>query len=244
MDPSQSIGASREANELRLVTDDLVAALTSQSPRLIAATSHAEWRRACLYGRTAAGLLRYHATMADTSDSRVAQLLGQRDAMMAVNLQAIVAHEAQRGPTLVFAHNRHLQKDLSTWQLEGMALSWWSAGAIAAAQIGDQYAFLASGLGSAADQGLDAPKPDTLEGALSAIAESRCIFNSRRLAETLRGMGAKLTLRTDTSTNHGYFALDPDQLDGTDGVIFIKDIPSGSQRIQTGDASDANPQEC
>jgi erythromycin esterase-like protein len=244
MDPSQSIGTSREANELRLVTDDLVAALTSQSPRLIAATSHAEWRRACLYGRTAAGLLRYHATMADTSDSRVAQLLGERDAMMAANLQAIVAHEAQRGPTLVFAHNRHLQKDLSTWQLEGMALSWWSAGAIAAAQIGDQYAFLASALGSAADQGLDAPKPDTLEGALSAIAESRCIFNSRRLAETLRGMGAKLTLRTDTSTNHGYFALDPDQLDGTDGVIFIKDIPSGSQRIRTGDASDANPQEC
>jgi erythromycin esterase-like protein len=244
MDPSQSIGASREANELRLVTDDLVAALISQSPRLIAATSHAEWWRACLYGRTAAGLLRYHATMADTSDSRVAQLLGQRDAMMYANLQAIVAHEAQRGPTLVFAHNRHLQKDLSTWQLEGMALSWWSAGAIAAAQLGDQYSFLASALGSAADQGLDAPKPDTLEGALSAIAESRCIFNSRRLAETLRGMGAKLTLRTDTSTNHGYFALDPDQVDGTDGVIFIKDIPSGSHRIRTGDASDANPQEC
>jgi erythromycin esterase-like protein len=170
--------------------------------------------------------------------------LGQRDAMMAANLQAVVAHEAQRGPTLVFAHDRHLQKDLSTWQLEGMALSWWSAGAIAAAQIGDQYAFLASALGSAADQGLDAPKPDTLEGALSAIAESRCIFNSRRLAETLRGMGAKLTLRTDTSTNHGYFALDPDQVDGTDGVIFIKDIPSGSHRIRTGDASDANPQEC
>lgn len=241
MDPSQSIGASREANELRLVTDDLVAALTSQSPWLIAAASLAEWRRACLYGRTAAGLLRYHATMADTSDSRVARLLGQRDAMMAANLQAIVAKEAQRGPTLVFAHNRHLQKDLSTWQLEGMALSWWGAGAIAAAQMGARYAFLASALGSAADQGLDTPSPDTLEGALSTITESRCIFNSRRLAETLRGMGAKLTLRTDTSTNYGYFALDPAQLDGTDGVIFIKDIPSGSHRNRTGDA---NPQEC
>jgi erythromycin esterase-like protein len=136
MDPSQSIGASPEANELRLVTDDLVAALASQSPRLIAATSRTDWRRACLYGRTAAGLLRYQAKMADTSDSRVARLsrlLGQRDAMMAANLQAVVAHEAQRGPTLVFAHDRHLQKDLSTWQLpagwdalQGMTLSWWA----------------------------------------------------------------------------------------------------------------------
>jgi hypothetical protein len=57
-------------------------------------------------------------------------------------------------------------------------------------------------------------------------------------------LGAKLTLRTDASTNHGYFALDRDQLDRTDGVIFIKDIPSSSHWIRMGDASDANPQEC
>src|SRR5215204_4896233 len=254
MDSSRSVGASREAGELRLLTDDLVALLTSESPRLIAATSHDQWRRACLHGRTAAGLLRYHAKMADTSGSRAAQLsqlLGQRDALMNANLRDIVAQEARRGPTLVFAHNRHLQKHRSVWLLptgwgasEGEVLSWWGAGAIAAAQMGDRYAFLVSALGSAADQGLDAPEPDTLEGALSTIAESRCIFNSRHLAETLSSMGAKLTLRTDASTNHGYFALDRDQLDRTDGVIFIKDIPSSSHWIRMGDASDANPQEC
>jgi erythromycin esterase-like protein len=236
MDPSRSIGASREANELRLLTDDLVATLTSQSPGLIAATSLAQWRRATLHGRTAAGLLRYHAAMADTSGSRAAQLsrlMGQRDAMMAENLRALAAQEARRGPTLVFAHNRHLQKDRSRWllpdgwgALEGETLSWWSAGAIAAAQMGSKYAFLASALGSAADQGLGVPKPDTLEGALYAVAEGRCIFVSRRLAKALRGTGSELTLRTDTSTNHGYFALDPDRLGGTDGVVFIKDIPS------------------
>ena len=38
-------------------------------------------------------------------------------------------------------------------------------------------------------------------------------------------MGSKLSLRTDTSTNHGYFALDPDHLDGTDGVLFVRDVP-------------------
>jgi erythromycin esterase-like protein len=196
MDPSRSVGASREASELRLVTDDLVSLLTSESPRLIAATSHDDWWRACLYGRTAAGLLRYYAKMADTSGSRVAQLsrlLGQRDAMMYANLQAIVAREARRGPTLVFAQNRHLQKDQSTWQLpagwgalEGEVLSWWSAGAIATARMGDRYAFLASALGSAADRGLDAPKPGTLEGELYAVAEGRCIFDSGRLAKAIR----------------------------------------------------------
>lgn len=252
MDPSQSIGAFPEAKELRLVTDDLVAALTSESPGLIAATSHDEWWLACLYGRTAAGLLRYHAKMADGSGSRAAlmsRLLAQRAAMMVENLKAIAAAETQRGPTLVFAHNSHLKKDLSKLELptewagpEGETMvSWWSAGALSAAQVGDQYAFLASALGSAADQGLDAPKSDTLEGTLSTIAESRCIFNSRRLAETLRGMGVKLTPRTDTSTN--YSALDPDRLGGTDGVVFIKDIPSGSNRTRTGDANDASPQE-
>ncbi len=253
MDSSQSIGASPEAKELRLVTDDLVAALTSESPGLIAATSHDEWWLACLYGRTAAGLLRYHAKMADGSSSRAAQisrLMSQRDAMMSENLRAIAAQEARRGPTLVFAHNGHLKRDLSTFQLpaewgglEGAStVSWWSAGALAAAQMGSQFAFLASSLGTAADQGLGVPSPDTLEGALYVVAEDRCIFNSRRLAEILRGMGVKLTLRTDTSTNHGYSALNPDQLDRTDGVIFIKDIPSGPRRTITDDAKDANPQ--
>jgi hypothetical protein len=35
-----------------------------------------------------------------------------------------------------------------------------------------------------------------------------------------------LTPRTDASTNRSYFALDLDRLDGTDGVVFVKDIPS------------------
>jgi hypothetical protein len=52
----------------------------------------------------------------------------------------------------------------------------------------------------------------------------RCIFNSKRLGDALRDMATELTPRTDASTNHGYFALDPDHLDGTDGLVFIKDI--------------------
>jgi hypothetical protein len=101
---------------------------------------------------------------------------------------------------------------------------WWGAGAIAGAQMGDRYAFLASALGSAPNQGLGVPGPDSLEGALYAVAEGCCIFDSKRLAEIVRGRSPKLTLRTDASTNRGYSALDPDRLDGTDGVVFIKDI--------------------
>ena len=241
MDPSKSIGASREAGELRLVTDELVAALTSESPRLIAAASYEEWHRACLYGRTAAGLLRYHSKMTDGSGSRAAQisrLMVQRDTMMSENLRAIAAREAQRGPTLVFAQNLHLQKHRSGWLLpvewggmEGeMLVSWWSAGAIAAAQMGDRYAFLASASGSAPDHGRGVPELDTLEGTLYAAVADRCIFNSKRLAEALRGRSPKPPRRTDASIN--YVPLDPDRLDGTDGVVFIKDIVRREEQEQ------------
>lgn len=234
MDPSQSIGASPEAKELRLLTDDLLSVLTSESPRLVVAAQEEDRWRACLHGRTAAGLLRYHAAMADGTGSRAAQisrLMAHRDAMMYTNVRDIAAREARRGPTLLFAQNAHLQKKhRSGWilppewgGLEDNKVSWWSAGAIAGARMGDRYAFLASALGSAGEQGLGAPNPDTLEGALYAVVEDRCIFDSKRLAETVRGRSPKLTPRTDVSTN--YFApLDPDRLDGTDGVVFIKDI--------------------
>jgi hypothetical protein len=173
--------------------------------------------------------------MADGSGSRAAQisrLMGQRDAMMAENLRAIASREARRGPTLLFAHNSHLRKDRSAWLLpagwgglEDKTVSWWGAGAIAGARMGDRYAFLASALGSAPERGLGVPSPDTPEGALYAVAEDRCIFDSRRLAEAVRGRSPKLTPRADASTIRGYFALDPDRLDGTDGVVFVKDIP-------------------
>ena len=220
--PSESIGASDEANQLRLLADDLVAVLVAESPRLIAATSRDAWWRASLYGRTATGLLRYHAAMADTSDSRVARLLGLRDVMMADNLNAIVAREGRRGATLVFAHNLHLQKGRSKWHMGELSLEWWSAGAIIGAQMGDEYAVLASALGAAPNQGLDAAAVDTLEGTLSALPESGYVFNSGRLTTTLRGL-APIVLRTDSAPNNGYFPLDPDHLRETDGVIFVKE---------------------
>jgi erythromycin esterase-like protein len=221
MDPSQSVGQSADARELRRLADDLVAILDAHTPHLIAATSRDAWWRARLHGRTATGLLRYHFWMADASALRVNRLMWLRDAMMADNLQAIAEH----GPTLIYAHNRHLQRDKSTWQLADMPLEWWSAGAIVGARLGDRYAFLASALGTIRHQDLDTPRPDTLEGLLYTLPENTYVIDARRLAAALADAGTKLTLRTEMSANYGYFALDPDHLGGNDGIIFIKDVP-------------------
>ncbi len=161
--------------------------------------------------------------MAETSDARIARLLGLRDVMMADNLNAIAAREGQRGATLVFAHNLHLQKGLSKWHLGELSLEWWSAGAIIGAQLGTQYAVLTSALGAAPHQGLRAPAAETLEGTLFALPERGYLFNSGSLTNALSGMGPKLVVRTDMAPNNGYFPLDPGHLNEMDGVIFLKE---------------------
>ena len=169
--------------------------------------------------------------MADGSGFRAAQmsrLLARRDAMMSENLQAIATREARRGPTLVFANNSLLQKDRSRFLLParwgGGTVSWWGAGAIAGARIGDRYAFLASALGSAPDRGLGVPNPDTLEGALYA-PRGRPLH--LRLEAPGRGP-SRQEPEVDTADRGvdgpRLLPLDPDRLDGTDGIVFVKDI--------------------
>ncbi|PZF99066.1 erythromycin esterase [Micromonospora deserti] len=224
VEPAASVGASAEAGTLRVIADDLLAALTSEAPQLVASTSSDEWWQARLYGSTAVGLLRYHAAMADDAPTRVSRLLGLRDAMMADNLTAICEHQARRGPTLVFAHNRHLQRVRSRWQLGGQPLRWWSAGAVVGARLADRYAFVAAALGAAPRHGLPAPAPDTLEGVLATLPGDRHLIDAPRLAGAL-GRATPLSPRTDTSTGHGYFPLDPDQLAQIDAVVFLKHLP-------------------
>jgi erythromycin esterase-like protein len=215
MDPSQSAGQTSQAKELRLLADDLVTLLDSQTPYLIAASSREDWRRARLSGRTATGLLRYHFWMADTSPSRMARLLGLRDSMMAANLLALAEH----GPALVHAHNGHLQRDKSTMRLGDLPLEWWSAGAIVSARLGEEYAFLAMALGTIRHQGVDAPPPDTVEGLLYALPQQRCLVDARRLAVAL----ADATPAPRVSPWYGYSPLDPAHLASNDGIVFIKD---------------------
>ncbi|MFC9245637.1 erythromycin esterase family protein [Streptomyces sp. NPDC057136] len=216
MDPSQSVGQSAEARELRLLADDLVALLDAQTPHLITATSRDAWDRARLYGRTATGLLRYHFWMADTSPGRMTRLVGLRDQMMADNLLAVVA----RGPVLVHAHNAHLQRDKSTMRMGGLPLEWWSAGAIVSAHLGEEYAFLATALGTMRHQGVDTPPPDTVEGLLYAIPEGRYLVDAPRLATAL----SDTRPAPRVSPWYGYSPLDPAHLAGIDGIVFVKDV--------------------
>jgi erythromycin esterase-like protein len=215
MDPTQSVGQTAEAKQLRLLADDLVALLDTQRPHLIAASSRDDWDRACMYGRTATGLLRYHFWMADTSASRMALLLGVRDSMMAANLLAV----AERAPTLVSAHNGHLQRDKSSMRMGGMALEWWSAGAIISTQLGQRYAFMATALGTIHNHGVRTPPPDTIEGLLYARPESRFFVDARRLAANL----SEVKPAPRVSPWYGYSPLDPAHVASYDGIVFVKD---------------------
>ncbi|WJK38965.1 erythromycin esterase family protein [Solwaraspora sp. WMMA2056] len=203
-DPSRSIGRSADARQLRLITDDLLALTDTQLPQL----DPPRRERAQLYGRTALGLLRYHHAMADPSPDRLSRLSALRDAMMAANLLAAADH----GPTLVFAHNLHLQRHPAVLTLGDQRLRMWSAGAITATRLGDRYAYLASAFGTLGD---DAPAPDTVEGALATLGWDNCLVDAHALAR------AHATAATRVSEDFAYFPLEPAHLDTVDGVVFV-----------------------
>ncbi|WP_327321552.1 erythromycin esterase family protein [Streptomyces sp. NBC_01210] len=217
MDPSQSTGQSAEVGQLRLLADDLVALLDQQTPHLLVTTLRDDWDRARLYGRTATGLLRYHHWMADTSPARMTRLVCVRDQMMAHNLLAV----AERGPALVHAQNAHLQRAKSSMRMGGMPLEWWSAGALVSAQLGEEYAFVATALGTIRHQGVDTPPPDTVEGLLYALPEDRCVVDAPRLATAL----GDTRPAPRVSPWFGYAPLDPAHLADSDGIVFVKDVP-------------------
>jgi erythromycin esterase-like protein len=219
MDPSRSVGRTPEATRLRLLADDLVALLDTQTPHLSAASTKDDWYRARLYGRTATGLLRYHFWMADASPARMAWLLGVRTSMMAANLLAM------RGSALVHAHNGHLQRDKSSMRMGGPPVEWWSAGAIVGAELGDGYAFLATALGTFHDHGVPAPPPDTVEGLLYALPEDRYVVDAHRLAAIL----GDATPGPRVSPWFGYAPLDPAHLASIDGIVFVRDARSSAE---------------
>ncbi|GGV73752.1 erythromycin esterase [Streptomyces griseoloalbus] len=215
-DPARSVGQSAEAGRLRLLADDLEALLEERAPHLIRATSRDDWDRARLYGRTATGLLRYHHWMADASPARLTRLAGVRDQMMADNLLALAA----RGPALVHAHTSHLQRRKSTMRMGGMPLEWWGAGALVSTRLGEEYAVVATALGTIRHQGVDTPPPDTVEGLLYALPEDRSVIDARRLATALGGTRPAPRV----SPWFGYAPLDPAHLADSDGILFVKDV--------------------
>jgi erythromycin esterase-like protein len=200
MDPAMSPGATAEAGRLRVIADDLLTALYGRAPELIAATSRDAWLRARTHLTAGLGLLRYHAQSARPLErnTRISVLSDVRDALMARNLLEIREIEARRGPTFVFSHNRHLQRNAG----------WCSAGAVVSALLDDRYTFVAGSLGRSDAIGLSDPEPDTYEGVLQsrittwAMVPATAVITART--------------RTDTTPRQGYFPLDQALLDGAD----------------------------
>ncbi|WP_327041765.1 erythromycin esterase family protein [Micromonospora ureilytica] len=162
-EPGRSVGRSTDAQRLRVLADDLVTELYLRAP-----WKSAGWQAAFVHATAAVALLRYHAAAAAplAQEERFARLAAVRDALMAENLLAIRSAEAHRGPTLVFAHNTHLQRQQSTITLASMQVSWAGAGAIVASLLGDRYAVIAGSLGASPALGIGPPAPATYEGRL------------------------------------------------------------------------------
>ncbi|MFJ1754536.1 erythromycin esterase family protein [Kitasatospora sp. NPDC088134] len=216
-DPSRSVGRTPEAGRLRLLADELAGTLAAHRPQFAAEDGGEALWRAESDARTALGLLRYHAAVADAGPDRIGSLMRQRDLMMAENLRAIVRREDRRGPTLVFAHNRHLQREASRIPLGDHQLRWWSAGALFASHE-DGYAHLACTFGNRGTD--DRPDPDSLEGILTTLPDARSVLDPRLLAAAVAGRAV-----ARVPADHTYFGLDPDALGGVEGVLFVRDIP-------------------
>ncbi|MFD9686057.1 erythromycin esterase family protein [Kitasatospora sp. NPDC059088] len=218
LDAAASPGATPEAERLRRTADDLLNQLYVRAPDLIAATSHAEWLRAGVRLRAGIGLLRYHAQAAVQglgASARISGLIRMRDALMAQNLLDIRAVEARRGPTLVFAHNRHLQRNPSAWSQGELDCGWNGAGHIVGSLLGERYAFVAGSLGRSAALGLGEPTPGTYEARLQTGGGAW-----RLTAPPVPGTART---RTDTTPRQGYFPLDPETLDGAAALLHIAD---------------------
>jgi hypothetical protein len=135
--------------------------------------------------------------------------------MMAGNLLAL----AERGPVLVHAHNSHLQRYKSSMGMWEGTVAWWSAGALVGARLGEEYAFVATALGTIRHKGVDTPPPDTVEGLLYALPEDRCLIDARHLTTAL----GTTRPAPRTSPWFGYAPLDPAHLEDSDALVFVRD---------------------
>ncbi|MBF6339363.1 erythromycin esterase family protein [Nocardia abscessus] len=209
-DPAASIGDSSRARALRIVADDVASALRRAAPGLRLADPTG-YEHAVAHARTAQGLLRYHAAMADPGPDRIATLLSLRTEMMAENLLAIVAQEQRRGPSLVFAHNVHLQRAQSHMSVGRDDVNWCGAGALVALTLGERYVFLATDANPNSD-------PGTLQHELAEATTRRTLFPAQALRAALPP-----SIGTGEPIVPGHIPLTPADAAGADAVIFVAD---------------------
>ncbi|MGW5667192.1 erythromycin esterase family protein [Micromonospora sp. NPDC003776] len=215
LDFTQSMGATPEAERLRSIGEDLRTRLYARAPELIGRTSPAEWRRARTHLDAGLWLLHYHWQAAQplAQGDRICLLLTTRDTLMARNLLDIRSVEAGRGPTMLFAHNSHLQRNGSAWSLGELTANWYGAGAIVDSLRTQSYVFIAASLGRSEVLALGEPEPDTFEGLLQRRITDWGLIPAAAVSPA--------RTRTDTTPRQGYFPLDQATVDAADAIMHI-----------------------
>ncbi len=219
MDPTKSVGLSPEATALRIETEELISELRVRRPELVAKSDESRYLEAAQYASVARQLLNYHAALARKSSERLVELLGIRDALMADNLAYMVSRERGRGKVLVFAHNSHLQRGKSQWQLGTAVYTWWPAGSHLNEMLG--YAVIGSAVGVSDANGIGQPEAGTLEARLTAVP------GPARFIPTHKGQGlptseiAALPTRSGSMKNPSYFALTPQSFTDFDWLAVL-----------------------
>lgn len=221
MDPTMSVGLSAAAVALRIETEDLMSELQIRRPELVARSGRGQYMEALQHVSVARQLLNYHATLARTSDDRISELLGIRDAMMADNLAYMVARERGRGKVLVFAHNRHLQRGKIHWQLGPHSTSWWPAGAQLNELFGTRYVSIGSGLGISEANGIGQPEPGTLEALLTSLPGSAVLIPTHKGQGLPTSDIASLPVRSGSMKNSTYMPLTPESFSDFDWLAVL-----------------------
>jgi erythromycin esterase-like protein len=221
MDPAQSIGASQAAVALRIETEELVSELQIRRPELVARSDADRYWEALQHAAVARQLLNYHAGLARASESRLIELLGIRDAMIADNLAYAVSRERGRGKVLAFAHNRHLQRGKAVWHMGPQVNIWWPAGAHLKELLGARYAVIGSGVGISEANGIGRPESGTLEALLTYSPDSGLLIPTHSGSGLPADEIAALAVRSGSARNSTYMALGPESFADFDYLLVL-----------------------
>ncbi len=207
LDYTQSPGTTPEAERLQRIGEDLRTKLYAHAPDLIASTSRSDWLRAKTYLEAGLWLLHYHwqAAQPFSQSDRQQLLLSTRDTWMAQHVLDIRRVEAGRGPTMLFAHNFHLQRNGSG----GV----YGAGAMLDSLRYENYYFIASSIGRSDVLKLAEPEPSTFEGHLQGRVTGWGLIPAASLPAATR--------RADINPRKGYFPLDQALVSGANAILHI-----------------------
>jgi erythromycin esterase len=218
-DPTKSVGLSPAATALRIETEELISELRVRRPELVAKSDESRYLEAAQYASVARQLLNYHAALAGKSSERLVELLGIRDALMADNLAYMVSHERGQGKVLAFAHNNHLQRGKSQWQLGTDVYTWWPAGSHLNEMLG--YTVIGSAVGISDANGIGQPEAGSLEARLTAVPGPALFIPTHKGQGLPTSEIAALPTRSGSMKNQTYFALTPQSFTDFDWLAVL-----------------------